>query len=827
MTFRPFFLTALLLGTGVAHAQTDSFTLPADLTKSPFNCKVNGTAYDCPAISLSKDTTLTLTAPVTLNVSGGLDADKVLTTVNNGNKFTVTVSGPADFRKDFNGTMDLTVAGPLNFAKDAHFTGNITTAGNLTVAKDSWIAGNVVVSGNLDMGKDSYITGTCTVTGTTNYTCTGTTPPPTTTVHHVRLDHDGSGLTCSPEIVTVQACSAPDSGGYCSPATGGVSGNLIAAYSGGTVSIPFKIAPGATSNSVSVGVTTAGNTTLSADTPFAFTCRNTVAGTSSCVIDLTDDGGFVVSNLTNHYSDVDQNFKISAVRKGVSSQACVPAFKNVLKDVKFDCVFNSPHLGSVMPTVNGSNVKCGGTNSPVSLQFDNNGEATATFKYGDVGKLTLTATTGSVTGASPPFIVVPAKFSLQPNTLATGAPYVAGSAFHLVVTAQNNNGVTTPSYDKDDTATLSFKRCQPEISEGVDGVLNAPAMTFNAGISNLDLYWSEVGLIDLEARDIDYQGQTALPVFGTSNSTGTTCSVISGTKLGAVGPFRPHHLTTTITRSTFTYSGQPMPVTVTARNEQGVTTKNYISIMSGDPGKAYAQKVKLSAVYQADGQSIPTSVGTLSIQEVDATAFAKSNGGQANVQPAFTFDKPLTAPVKMALRAKDVNDVTSEGVTEQEGKTEIRSGRLRLSNVFGSASQPAKMPARAEYWTGQSWLLNSADTGADATNVPKLSIALTPLGTDTKVSGGITLVDGQGIIELSVPTKPVNYVDVAINLGDATSTVDVSCLADHPATTSAKEPWLRSQYGNCGNSADPSARASFGIYKPETKRTIHIQERFN
>ncbi len=85
-------------------------------------------------------------------------------------------------------------------------------------------------------------------------------------------------------------------------------------------------------------------------------------------------------------------------------------------------------------------------------------------------------------------------------------------------------------------------------------------------------------------------------------------------------------------------------------------------------------------------------------------------------------------------------------------------------------------------------------------------------------------------------TKPsqvaTGRVGVAINVGFATA--DQSCLSrPPPATTGLALPWLRSQNGSlCLDGTarpafydrDPSARARFGIYAPETARTIHMRE---
>ena len=69
--------------------------------------------------------------------------------------------------------------------------------------------------------------------------------------------------------------------------------------------------------------------------------------------------------------------------------------------------------------------------------------------------------------------------------------------------------------------------------------------------------------------------------------------------------------------------------------------------------------------------------------------------------------------------------------------------------------------------------------------------------------------------------------ELAANLGAVGSGNDLSCLsATKQNSTPAGLPWLRSQNGSCAstNDRDPSARASFGIYSSESKKTVHIRE---
>ncbi len=69
-------------------------------------------------------------------------------------------------------------------------------------------------------------------------------------------------------------------------------------------------------------------------------------------------------------------------------------------------------------------------------------------------------------------------------------------------------------------------------------------------------------------------------------------------------------------------------------------------------------------------------------------------------------------------------------------------------------------------------------------------------------------------------------LDLALNLGSSAS--DQSCNASHPASTGAAKPWLRALNGSCAatQDRDPAARASFGVYSAETRKTVHVREIF-
>lgn len=161
----------------------------------------------------------------------------------------------------------------------------------------------------------------------------------------------------------------------------------------------------------------------------------------------------------------------------------------------------------------------------------------------------------------------------------------------------------------------------------------------------------------------------------------------------------------------------------------------------------------------------------------------------------------------------------------------LRSGRLWLSNVFGSEKAALQLPVQAQYWTGKTWALNSAD---HCTTVPAASVVragyLSYQGSATTAwtttPSALTILGGNGTVSLSAPTPAgsTGSVDLALNLGSTTT--DASCLSSHPASTGAGLPWLRGRNGSCASTwdRDPAARASFGVASPETRKTVHVRE---
>lgn len=329
-------------------------------------------------------------------------------------------------------------------------------------------------------------------------------------------------------------------------------------------------------------------------------------------------------------------------------------------------------------------------------------------------------------------------------------------------------------------------------------------------------------------------------VFGDPNpGVGKTCSYVltAGPAPGtatSVGPFIPHHFDISNTQScgTFTYSGAPVTVSIWARNAAGVTTVNYHDAYNDTvAGDYYARDVTIST---------PTngSTGSLSTTLVTSSNFS---AGAASLSDTFTFTNKLTGPATVGLRAAvtypSSDIVTSSGYTE--GSLPLRSGRLTFSNAFASERTILAIPVQAQYWSGKAWILNSLD-GCSVVPVSAVSrsgyldnkgastaawtTTVTPLPSTTTA---VQISGGSGTLTLGAPSPTATgSVDIAFNLG--ATAADNACLSTHAATTGAGLSWLRSRNGNCAATydRDPSARISFGVFSPETQRTVHTRDLF-
>lgn len=670
----------------------------------------------------------------------------------------------------------------------------------------------------------------------------------TYTLDHLEIQYSGSnGLTCAPSTITIRACQDAS---CTTPYTSGISGTLTA---GGTSSVTWDSSSGNASGAGFVipngsssvtkrfqasvaGYVDVGLTGLS-PTPTAtspYTCN---FGSPSCRINVVNLG--LAFDVPDHVSETSQTVSISSVTS--ASGSCAAALANTTRSVRFTCSYNDPVAasaslpvrvgGKALNSGNNASAKCDGTGQTVSLAFNGSGEASTTLQYADAGRVTLTATyTGSagtgdagvtMTGHDS-FTAVPASFRIDPPT--TPPALKAGSPFSATITALNSAGAATPSFGQESVTpaiALTHSHAQPTGFGYSIGVLSPGSLSLfsggSASISNMS--WTEVGRIDLNAKLNNYL---------------TTGIGISGSTSSAIGPFVPHHFNVAVTQAcsnNFSYSGQAFTVVVTALNAGNTVTVNYDG--TGNMTPAFAKLVTLSDANLATPLAGVFGNNTVALN-LFSQGVASTNSASVSSRPLFTFTTKLTSPGTLTVRAIDSDAVSSLGYAE--GSTLLRSGRLRLSNAFGPQASPLAMAVEAQYWTGKSWIKNAQDS---CTSIPVAAIArfnpLTPSGATStamnNTASAVAISAGGANLTLSAASPAAaGSLDLAVNLGSTTADLACSSVA-RPATTGAGLPWLRSQNGSaggCGNDwgRDPSARATFGIFSPETRKNLHTRELF-
>jgi MSHA biogenesis protein MshQ len=631
----------------------------------------------------------------------------------------------------------------------------------------------------------------------------------------------GSGVTCAPTTLTLRACADSSCATLYS---GGINGTLTASTTGtpnwgagtadftipasGSVTKTLQLTSVNSNVSATLGVTSAATN--------AATCTF-VGNPGNCVF-TAYNSGFIFS-VPNHVAGTPQTVTIRAVKKADNSNACVAGLGNVTRTLQMSCAYTNPSTGTLPMQVGGrylnssnsASAACSSA-SGVSLAFDGSGVTTTTMSYSDVGKMLLTVAypgsvaTGddglSINGTSA-FIAAPKDFAFSDMT---SGPIKAGNNFTVTVTARNSQSAPTPNFGKEsapESVTVTHAKYQPIGGAASAGVFSGALSAFNNGAATAsNLNWSEVGTIDISATlaSANYQG-SGLTATGNTGAT------------GAVGPFIPDHFITTVTDGCtgcgFTYSGQPFAVTVTAKNGLATptTTVNYDGTDNTSP--KFAKQVTLSAWDAATGSAPPGSLLPVANTVVPLSAFEQGVAARNTTasQPFFTFTATPTAPTSIKIRAVETSAipaVSSSGFTE--GSTEIRSGRMKLSNQYGSELLALPVNLVAQYWINASaaWV-NSATDNATSFVVasPATASALSFSNfqrnlTTVSVSGSpltINLANGTGRFTLAAPgAGHIGSVDMLIpalsGLSCETAPVLLGCYL--PSST---------------------ARATFGIYK--------------
>lgn len=669
-----------------------------------------------------------------------------------------------------------------------------------------------------------------------------------TGLHHIRLEHAGNGLTCTPSSVTVKACVDA----ACSAlSTSAVTVTLSPGAGWSTNPVTFTGSTTATLAVTAPATVTLGTGAV-APTPSGASPQCYVGATANCN-HVFADTGFIYSAIPNQTAGVPSAaITLQAVKKSDSSPACVGVFTgNVAIDMASQCINPTTCAGrqvSINGTAIANNPAAGiASYTPVTLNFGANSTATFSLNYSDVGNMSLSARyalggSDYMSGTSNTFVVKPFGFSVTnirttagavPNpgaADANGAVFIkAGDPFTATVTAIAQGGAATPNFGRE-TVPEGVLLANNLVAPG--GGAN-PALTgspigggsFVGGIATpTNLAWDEVGIITLSPQVADGN------YLGAGNVVGTTT--------GNVGRFYPHHFVASGTlanradlacapASTFTYMGEPMALALTlvAQNAGNATTTNYAS------AGGFAKLDPVTAAWTTLGAN-----GSMGLGAVDGTNYLSARlalsgaasgswvagTGSLNANVVLNRGASPDGPfenLQLGVAPQDADGVTllpgaldlnaDTGVGNERklvGTTRARYGRLRLSNAHGSERLALNVPLRAEYFGGAAFVTNAADNCTAFTLATDLTLGNYQrnlnAGETAPSPASLALAAGASAITLSAP-----------GIGNSGS-VDL---------TLAVPNWL--QFNWTGAVANPTARATFGVYR-NANEVIYLREAY-
>jgi MSHA biogenesis protein MshQ len=125
--------------------------------------------------------------------------------------------------------------------------------------------------------------------------------------------------------------------------------------------------------------------------------------------------------------------------------------------------------------------------------------------------------------------------------------------------------------------------------------------------------------------------------------------------------------------------------------------------------------------------------------------------------PSFTFATTPTTPTNIYIRAIDADSVTSlRGVASIEAGVSVVSGRLKVSNAYGSEQLPLPVNATVQYWNGTGWITSTTDNATTfntATNLVVVPVKGPLVAGNVSVAnaGTVTVAGGMRAFSINRP----------------------------------------------------------------------------
>lgn len=600
---------------------------------------------------------------------------------------------------------------------------------------------------------------------------------------------------------------------------------------------------------------------------YAANSCSTTFNQAGFIVSTAADGG--PATLTPQTAGAPSSLFLRAIRKNSSTQACEAAVTGS-RTVNWAYECNNPaHCGgaSLMSIDGGTATAILGVGNGAALQytgvtmsFDANGAAPFKLSFADVGQTTLytnlSVPNGDVLGGKAgPFVTKPARFDFSNIVTTAGAANPgalddtgrlftrAGAAFGARITAVTAGGAATPSFGKETPAEgvlLAPVLVQP-VGGAMGSLANAsvPGSQFSAGVATVvNLAYDEVGVIRLKAAvaDADYLGGGDV-----SGAPSTTIGRFAPAGFTAT-PLAPTHRTALACSpaSTFTYLDENFQLAfkLSAVNAQGQVTRNYVGGFARlDLGAASG--FRLAGVDAATGTrfagaqlSVGASSGSWAAlgdpapgtADVRLTAAALRGSSPGGPYTASFGIAPLDGDgVGMLAFDLDTDAAVAGNDRATVGQIPLRQGRLRLQNGMSAPGRDLKLALSAQFWNGNAFVTNILDSCSTVTaaNLNFGNFRKQLGSADAAMSPAAVTVNPNAPTFITL-TKPsgnrVGSLDVAIALAPGANPADASCLRTQAgwapavaASAGANIPALRGAW--CGATSDPSARATWGLYR--------------
>ncbi|WNC72909.1 hypothetical protein RGQ13_02725 [Thalassotalea psychrophila] len=681
--------------------------------------------------------------------------------------------------------------------------------------------------------------------------------------------HDGTGLTCEHETITIRACTDVN----CTATDTSVN-TQVSLVVNNELPIVVDINNGINTNVsfTHVDASTVAELSLLEN----YTCTN-LANSSltfplSCQLEFAD-AGFILE-ATDNQSCNSQQFTLKAVKTDEQTHQCIGALQGEkLINFKFSHIL--PDSGDVVPSINGVDLRSN-QDSAIALDFNANSEAEIdSLLYNDAGRISLSVNFTETVGdfeelyleGGKNILLYPAQLSARLNKLdADNTPIdgntieKAGVIFEVELSAQCADGTTiTENYQPEDNDRIEFNAIKTApISDtlGADGLLNidgasivvatiasnwqganiAPTSFVDGGYQNSNSSYSEVGLFSLQVRDHNYGGYT---IESTVNN---------------VGRFTPHHFQQTVenngelammcgdssytgelnstvsTVGAISYGQHPV-LKITPYNAFGSVTQNYINefMMLDQPGADIDREFPLTDLNQLGAEDLLlTTLPHKMDGEIEASTTDSGivfyHFSQADGFYYVRDENSLIVPFDAELEFNIISVNDSDGISSQyldednqlindvesfvTSGVEIKFGRWRVEDTFGSEMANLDQPMHIEYYDGSQFVTNEQDictTFSDdlmtLVNIGDLEPALTEVihsdPTNNTFEQGYT-----NLLELKAPES----------IGQVGVTYDVPS-------------WFKYDWsGIMSLDQNPSAVATFGVFDNTGDRVIGEKE---